>query len=81
MAIGEAFGGQRNGADSAEGAFEFILAIVQPAAAFIVWLGTKKPSVREHFSLFGLVLISYVWSWVVGFGYAFVRDKTVYWKS
>ncbi len=75
MAMGEAMGGRQNGADFGEGALKVVLAIVQPVAVFVAWLGTKKPSIHEHVSLGHLVLISCAWSFVVGFVYAMLTTR------
>lgn len=75
MAMGEAMNGRQNGVDSAEGALKVLLAIVQPVAVLIAWLGAKKPNIHEHVSLGHLVLISCAWSFVVGFVYAMLTTR------
>jgi len=54
---------------------EFGMAVLQPVAAFIAWLGTKRPAIHQHVTLGHLVLISCVWSFVVGYVYTLLTSK------
>jgi hypothetical protein len=54
---------------------ELGMAVLQPVAAFIAWLGTKRPAIHQRVTLEHLALISCAWSFAVGYGYALLTVK------